>query len=302
MELRVRRCHQVVADGDSAPQVGIVNMSNSHIVPTLLNRRVTNDPLDHFFRCPEPAVVRLHVAAHVNFTRISWTYINRTRSGFDLQIDSASHFQRPLETAVGVGECDGRSCHQGREDGCPLRRFTKDVHEFLLLGLKNNRKGTEMFVPCPTPGSQPGLLINYCRMTWSSLFRPFRTSVFAPFEIPIVIATLRIPSLALGSGTWTDAFRSLSYRMEPSGICRTSLCSSSIISAFAVISAFNSPPGLSMETRTSNVVTLSFSTPIGEILVTTPLNVLSLKDSTLIRAGCPRYTLPMSLSSTFPFT
>ena len=41
---------------------------------------------------------------------------------------------------------------------------------------------------------------------------------------------------------------------------------------------------------------------MGEIFVTLPLNVLSLNDSTLIRAGCPRYTLPISLSSTLPFT
>ena len=50
------------------------------------------------------------------------------------------------------------------------------------------------------------------------------------------------------------------------------------------------------------MVTLSFSTPMGEIFVTLPSKVLSLNDSTLMRAGCPRYTLPMSLSSTLPFT
>ena len=61
-----------------------------------------------------------------------------------------------------------------------------------------------------------------------------------------------------------------------------------MISAFAVMAAFNSPPGLLIDTRTSKVVTLSFSTPMGEIFVTLPLNVLSLNDSTLIRAGCPK--------------
>jgi len=40
--------------------------------------------------------------------------------------------------------------------------------------------------------------------------------------------------------------------------------------------------GLSIETRTSKLVTLSFSTPIGEIWVTRPLNVLSLNVSTRI--------------------
>ena len=49
--------------------------------------------------------------------------------------------------------------------------------------------------------------------------------------------------------------------------------------------AFSSPPGLEMDTRTSNVVTLSFSLPSGEILVTFPVNFLSLNDSTTMRAG-----------------
>ena len=40
-----------------------------------------------------------------------------------------------------------------------------------------------------------------------------------------------------------------------------------------------------METRTSNVVTLSFSTPMGEILVTLPGNFWSLNDSTVDARG-----------------
>ena len=59
-----------------------------------------------------------------------------------------------------------------------------------------------------------------------------------------------------------------------------------MISAFAVMLALSSPPGFRIETRTSNVVTLSFSTPSGEILVTAPSNFRSLKDSTTMRAGC----------------
>ena len=64
-----------------------------------------------------------------------------------------------------------------------------------------------------------------------------------------------------------------------------------MISALAVMLALSSPPGLSIETRTSKVVTLSFSTPIGEILVTLPMKVLSLNDSTLMRAGWPEVDL-----------
>ncbi len=142
----------------------------------------------------------------------------------------------------------------------------------------------------------------YCRTTWSPSLSPLSTSVLAPFEIPILTATLFLPSLPFGSGTSTDAFLSLSYKIAPSGICSTFLCSSRMISALAVISAFSSPPGFWIDTRTSNVVTLSFSTPIGEIFVTLPSKVLSLNDSTLMRARWPRYTLPMSLSSTLPFT
>ncbi len=52
--------------------------------------------------------------------------------------------------------------------------------------------------------------------------------------------------------------------------------------------ALSSPVGLSMETRTSKVVTLSFSTPMGEILVTLPSNLLSGNDSTVMRAGWSR--------------
>src|SRR6185503_19223603 len=53
----------------------------------------------------------------------------------------------------------------------------------------------------------------YCKMTWSPSFRPFNTSVFAPLEIPMLIAVLRFPSLPLGSGISTEALRSLSYRI-----------------------------------------------------------------------------------------
>ena len=62
-------------------------------------------------------------------------------------------------------------------------------------------------------------------------------------------------------------------------------CSSSTISALAVMLALSSLPGLSIDTSTSKVVTLSFSTPIGEICVTLPSNFRSLKVSTLMRAG-----------------
>ena len=49
-------------------------------------------------------------------------------------------------------------------------------------------------------------------------------------------------------------------------------------------------------------MTLSFSTPIGEICVTRPSNTVSLKVSVVIRAGCPSRTRPMSASSTLPRT
>jgi len=42
--------------------------------------------------------------------------------------------------------------------------------------------------------------------------------------------------------------------------------------------AFSSPVGFWIETRTSKVVTLSFSTPRGEIFVTLPVNFFSLSD------------------------
>ena len=60
-----------------------------------------------------------------------------------------------------------------------------------------------------------------------------------------------------------------------------------MISALAVMLVFSSPPGFWMETRTSKVVTLSFSLPSGEIFVTLPSNDLSLKDSTTMRARWP---------------
>src|SRR4026208_199071 len=56
--------------------------------------------------------------------------------------------------------------------------------------------------------------------------------------------------------------------------------------------ALSSLPGLSIETRTSKLVTLSFSTPIGEICVTRPLKDLSLKVSTRMRACWPGPTGP----------
>ena len=73
-----------------------------------------------------------------------------------------------------------------------------------------------------------------------------------------------------GSSTSTDALRAGSYVIAASGTISASGRSSSTISAFAVILAFSSWPGLSIETRTSKFVTLSRSTPIGEICVTLP--------------------------------
>ena len=75
--------------------------------------------------------------------------------------------------------------------------------------------------------------------------------------------------------------------MAASGTMSEFGCSSSTISALAVMFALSSLPGLSIDTRTSKLVTLSFSTPIGEICVTRPLNTLSLKVSTRMRAGWP---------------
>src|ERR1035438_631453 len=51
---------------------------------------------------------------------------------------------------------------------------------------------------------------DYCSTTWSPSFSPLRTSVFAPFEMPMLTATLSLPSLPFGSGISTEAFLSLS--------------------------------------------------------------------------------------------
>ena len=75
-----------------------------------------------------------------------------------------------------------------------------------------------------------------------------------------------------------------------------------MISAFAVMLASSSPRALSIDTFTSNEMTLSLSVPIGEICVTLPSNCRSRNVSTLIRAGWPRRTDPMSASSTLPRT
>src|SRR5882757_8223404 len=54
-------------------------------------------------------------------------------------------------------------------------------------------------------------LRHYCNTTWSfSLSELSTSSVLAPLEIPILTATLRLPSLPFGSGTSTEACFSLS--------------------------------------------------------------------------------------------
>jgi hypothetical protein len=94
----------------------------------------------------------------------------------------------------------------------------------------------------------------------------------------------------------------LSYTTAASGTSRTAFFSSRISSALALMLALSSPDGFSIETLTSKVVTFSFSTPMGEILVTRPSNFRSLNASTVMRAICPLHTLPMSASSTLPCT
>jgi len=71
--------------------------------------------------------------------------------------------------------------------------------------------------------------------------------------------------LAARIGNFNEGFLVFVVEQCPFGTCRTLWCSSRMISALAVMAAFNSPPGLLMETRTSKVVTLSFSAPMGEI-------------------------------------
>src|ERR1035437_9767671 len=97
-----------------------------------------------------------------------------------------------------------------------------------------------------------------CNTTWSPSFSPLRTSVTEPFDNPTVTGTLRLPSFCFLSGISTVAFFWLSYITAFSGTVSTPFDSSSRISALAVMLAFSSPPGLSIETRTSKVVTLSF--------------------------------------------
>ncbi len=53
-------------------------------------------------------------------------------------------------------------------------------------------------------------LIPYCKTILSPSLSPPFISVFTPFEIPVWTATLRRPWGALGSGTSTEALRSLS--------------------------------------------------------------------------------------------
>src|SRR5439155_17569619 len=50
----------------------------------------------------------------------------------------------------------------------------------------------------------------YCRTTLSPSFKPPSNSVLAPLEMPTCTGTFLLPSFALGSGTSTDAFLSLS--------------------------------------------------------------------------------------------
>src|SRR6266852_45938 len=71
---------------------------------------------------------------------------------------------------------------------------------------------TQRFVLTPknlTPAAK-GLRPFYCSTTWSPSFSPCSNSVLAPFDIPMLTASFRLPSLAFGSGTSTDAFLSLS--------------------------------------------------------------------------------------------
>src|SRR4030095_10760771 len=117
----------------------------------------------------------------------------------------------------------------------------------------------------------------HCKTTWSPSLRPSISSVLTPFEIPSFTATRVLPFSAFAFGISRKVLRSLSYATAASGTIKTFFFSSRMISALAVMLSFNSPSGLWIEARTSNVVTLSFSTPNGEIFVTLPSYFLSLK-------------------------
>jgi len=104
-----------------------------------------------------------------------------------------------------------------------------------------------------------------------AFLQPLQQLSLGPIRNANVDGKLLLAFLGFRIGHFHRCLLILVVNIDPSGICSTFLCSSRMISALAVIIAFSTPSGLLIETRTSNVVTLSFSTPIGEIFVTLPV-------------------------------
>src|SRR5580693_4899821 len=144
----------------------------------------------------------------VNGNRSCRAAANRdvARPSLHFQIHRPTDSEGPVERAL-----RGGSVRRGGNKQRPQRnrrerkarsthRRTAEISSSIHVASLLNVEAVKSPSPSPT----------YCSTTWSPSFSPLRTSVFAPFEIPMLTATLSLPSLPLGSGISTEAFLSLS--------------------------------------------------------------------------------------------
>ena len=197
----------LVVNGDIAVEIAIVAFADSDVVAVLDDGWVAGDLLDagiDITAAAHPAAIGVNVSDDVNPIVGAGPEANIARTCGDVEGWGAPDVEGAIEVAFG-GEGRG-----GDGEGGNGEEVT-DFHGELL----NDSSGADFSAATGKyAGSSPRLRsrsIIYCwRITVSPGLRPARTSVLVPLEMPALISTLRRPFFCLGSGTSTEALRSLS--------------------------------------------------------------------------------------------
>ena len=92
--------HDLVADGDIAPQVRVPDFSNMYAVSALLDGRILLQPA-HLFVGIVPPIAHLDVPGDLHRTSRAGAYFNVAGAGVDVQVNRPGYVERAFKGALG---------------------------------------------------------------------------------------------------------------------------------------------------------------------------------------------------------
>src|SRR4051812_29821673 len=154
MQSRTCRNGDLVADRNIVFEFRVVNMSDTDIVPALLDRRIALQSLDALLRVSAKPLGGLNVPADPDLAGASLMNGDGAGAGFHLQVNVPINLQGALELAACCGR--SRARRQYNRDSTNWKASTKSFH---VLTLKSNlKKRARGRNPCPRyPVIKPGL-------------------------------------------------------------------------------------------------------------------------------------------------